>query len=265
MRRVYLKDGTLCQYQATTASNGITNCTTINLSDDSWHMLSEVISSASGTEIWIDGKRIMTGATTRSYQYLDASANGIFDIGNGSFSTSPNATFGTFDNVRIYSRALAPKEISQLYEERIAGYSAGCPASMDWKTLVWNNPNLVGEPSVCMSTSGPDIDWNTTSPATSIRSDLFSVSMTKDIAFSGGVYEFTIDADDGVRISLDDAMIANYWYSLPGHQRHSIRTTISEGIHRVRVDMFDAYDTANLHIHWTPSTYEHVSSGIPEW
>ncbi|MCL4368483.1 MAG: PA14 domain-containing protein, partial [Actinobacteria bacterium] len=98
---------------------------------------------------------------------------------------------------------------STAYDEGMTGLAAA------W----WDNPNLVGPPKAHTTLSLTPVDqnswpdWGTGSPA-GMPADNFSGRLTGDINVPAtGAYGFTanVDADDGVRVYVDDSRVIDRW------------------------------------------------------
>jgi hypothetical protein len=58
-----------------------------------------------------------------------------------------------------------------------------------------------------------NFDWASGSPSTScgLGADSFSARWTRTVNFSGGNYQFTVTADDGVRLWIDSQLVLDKW------------------------------------------------------
>ena len=75
----------------------------------------------------------------------------------------------------------------------------------DWKGEYWPNADLSGAPSLTRNDARIDFEWGPKAPASGVPSDRFSVGWTRAVTFPGGIYRFSLRADDGVRLWIDDA------------------------------------------------------------
>jgi len=83
----------------------------------------------------------------------------------------------------------------------------------DWSAQYYSNPNLVGAPALVRNELGIDFDWAGSAPAPNLPSDGFSVRWLRTYNLSPGVYRFHILADDGVRLWVNEKLIADEWYT----------------------------------------------------
>ena len=117
------------------------------------------------------------------------------------------------------------------------------------KAEYFNNKTLSGTPVVTKIDSSINFDWGSNSPGTGINKDLFSVRWTKIEKFSGGSYKFTIRADDGVRIYLDNTLIYNKWVNQSASTKY-ITKDISAGNHTIKVEYYENTGLAVAKISW---------------
>ncbi|MGF2033815.1 MAG: DUF4347 domain-containing protein [Nostoc sp. CmiVER01] len=78
----------------------------------------------------------------------------------------------------------------------------------------FNNRDLSGTPVHTEIDSAINFDWGNRSPwASSVNSDNFSVRWTGNIIFpENGYYKFFTEADDGVRLWINNELIINRWF-----------------------------------------------------
>jgi len=82
-----------------------------------------------------------------------------------------------------------------------------------------------------------------------ININSFSVRWTKTEVFSGGQYQFTIRADDGIRIFVDGVSVYNKWLN----QKAVTKTqniSIAKGTHTVKVEYYENNGNAEAQVSW---------------
>jgi hypothetical protein len=94
-----------------------------------------------------------------------------------------------------------------------------------------------------------DFDWGEGRPAINIPNDYFSVRWTRQVDFTGGAYHFTVTADDGVRLFIDNDQVIDEWHVNPGVTFTADRY-LAAGPHRVRVEYYDAGGRAMIKLDW---------------
>jgi len=135
-----------------------------------------------------------------------------------------------------------------------------------WGGEYYNNRWLSGTPRVVRHDEKIDFDWGLGSPAPGIPADDFSVRWTQDVYFKAGRYRFITETDDGVRLWVDGALIIDEWQN--GHRRHSREVHLSEGMHQVRMEYYEAGGYAVAKLTWEgalPRPIGNVVTWVPPY
>ncbi|UVS77343.1 Cell wall-associated polypeptide [Actinokineospora sp. UTMC 2448] len=144
------------------------------------------------------------------------------------------------------------------YDEGINGLAAS----------LYANKTLTGMPKVHQTGLGLAdgrirSDWTSTqSPDPDIPAATFSIRLTGQITFPvAGTYTLETHVDDGVRLFIDDKLIAESW--IPGAARpiSGTFTATAGATHRIRIDYYNDRGAGQLHLNWRkpPSgTYEAI-------
>lgn len=110
------------------------------------------------------------------------------------------------------------------------------PASGPWYGEYWNNTNQSGPAALVRNDAAINFDWGYGSPDLSrIQPDYFSARWTRNINFSAGVWRFGVIVDDGVRITVDNQVIMDFFNHV-GPQQRTVDIPLNAGAHRVTVD-----------------------------
>lgn len=84
-----------------------------------------------------------------------------------------------------------------------------------WKGEYFNNMTLTGQPSLVRDDGAEflNFDWGGGSPGEScgIAADRFSARWTRTLNFPEGNYVFSVTADDGVRLYIDNQVVLDRW------------------------------------------------------
>lgn len=123
------------------------------------------------------------------------------------------------------------------------------PEITSWRGEYFNNRDLSGSPTLVRDDSEINFDWGNGSPDGSINSDNFSVRWTRKINFEGGRYRFTVRADDGVRLYIDDNRVINEWHSA-NDDKYTYDVTLSKGNHKIRLEFYERSGTAFVRLNW---------------
>lgn len=151
------------------------------------------------TRLYIDGKRVIDswfGSANQEYTYTA-------DLGEGEHS------------LRVE------------YLERGGGASvqlrfASTPDQPDlsfhaqyWNLTATSGPPTIpsGPPVLSRDESGIDNSWGNGSPDPSVHNDLFATRWTRTLNLAPGQYEFSVTADDGVRLFIDGAAVVDKWFN----------------------------------------------------
>jgi len=69
------------------------------------------------------------------------------------------------------------------------------------------------------------------------------------VPFDAGTYRFTVSADDGVRLWLDDRLLIDQWQH-PQVATYSADIALSAGYHRVRLEYYEGEGSAGVRLSW---------------
>ncbi|MGW3960810.1 PA14 domain-containing protein [Amycolatopsis sp. NPDC005003] len=123
---------------------------------------------------------------------------------------------------------------------------------------LYPNDSLTGAPKVFTSTIGDATgklvrNWDTAAPADGIPADRFSLRATGELVLpQAGDYTIRLLADDGVRVWIDDRSVIDDWRpSVPTWRQATVHSDAANSVKRIRVDYYEADQTAQLELHWT--------------
>ena len=89
-------------------------------------------------------------------------------------------------------------------------------ATTGWQGAYYTGTDLSGGPKFVRTDRAVNFHWGDESPDTRLNTDEFSVRWTRVINFRGGVYRFSMTADDGARIWVDGELVLDAWEIEPG-------------------------------------------------
>ena len=136
------------------------------------------------------------------------------------------------------------------------------PGTSDWLGEYYNNMALAGLPVLTRHDAAISFNWGLGSPAPGVVSyDTFSVRWTRLVNFAAGQYRFTAQADDGVRVYLDDALIIDGWRDQQATTYMADRT-LTAGNHTLRVEYYENTGAAVIFFWWQPLT---PAPTFPQW
>ena len=66
-----------------------------------------------------------------------------------------------------------------------------------------------------------------------------------------GLYTFTTETDDGLRLYIDDELVIDRWFDM-GPTNHEGFITLSEGLHDITMEYYENGGGAEASLYWTP-------------
>jgi len=123
-------------------------------------------------------------------------------------------------------------------------------ADSAWRAEYFPNQWLTGAPIVVRDDPTLDFNWGAGSPHPSLPADRFSARWTRAVYFDGGRYRFTVQADDGVRLFVDGALLLNEWQDQNG-PTFTVERDLATGDHALRVEYYENTGGALVRVSWT--------------
>jgi len=118
-----------------------------------------------------------------------------------------------------------------------------------WRGEYFDNFSLQGPPVLVRDDEEVDFNWADRAPAPGLPADDFSVRWTRTVELRGGKYIFTLEADDGVRLWVDDRLVIDEWHDTrPTTYRAEIE--LGAGPHQLRVEYYEHLANAMIHLTW---------------
>ncbi|MFN8488840.1 MAG: PA14 domain-containing protein [Caldilineaceae bacterium] len=172
-----------------------------------------------------------------------------------------NEWHGSTDQIYAIGRAL-----SGAHTLRVEYYEVGGQANLRFTyTLINNAPvwtasyfagaSLAGAPLLSQqeprSAFALDYNWGATSPSLSmIPADNWSARWVGQFPFEAGNYIFRANADDGVRVYINDQLIIDDWQD--GYHEDSNRFVgIGADTHTIRIEYYARTGSARLRVWWS--------------
>ncbi|MCB8942870.1 MAG: hypothetical protein H6658_03735 [Ardenticatenaceae bacterium] len=137
-----------------------------------------------------------------------------------------------------------------------AGSTAQAAALNSFNATYYNNINFTGR-QVSMVEASIDHNWGNGRPHRRISPDTFSARYSGSFEFEEGVYEFTVTADDGVRLKVDGQVVIDAYHDQPP-TTYTESINLSAGTHTVEVKYYERQGRAVLIVDW-----EKVSDPTP--
>lgn len=119
-----------------------------------------------------------------------------------------------------------------------------------WQGEYFNNLTMTGEPAYTERYTNINFNWGEKSPALNIKRDGFSARFSKRDYFASGIYQFVVQADDNVRVYVDNKLIVNEWLTQHNRVAQSASVSLHQGWHDIRIEYADLSSTAHLQVRW---------------
>jgi len=115
-----------------------------------------------------------------------------------------------------------------------------------WTIQYFNGTTLSGPVLATIPIAGPQLNWGTGSPNTSVPFDNFSARLTKAESFIPGVYRFEVRADDGVRVFVNGQKIIDRWTASDASQTYTADVAIT-GPSTIFIEYFELSNNASVY------------------
>ncbi len=113
-----------------------------------------------------------------------------------------------------------------------------------WTAEYYDNTTLTDPPVATVTESDPTHNWGAGAPISGVGADNFSVRWTANIPLNGH-YQFDIQANDGVRLWMNDLLFIDEWHAASG-QTYSFVFSQESGTYPVVIEYYDATGDAFL-------------------
>lgn len=119
-----------------------------------------------------------------------------------------------------------------------------------WQADYFNNPDWAGPPVAAQWVSLVSFDWGYGSPSPYVPVDNFTARFTTDAFFYAGNYNFSIVADDEVRLFVDGAIRLDTVGRGQSGKQQNVTISLTQGNHRVEVLYREWSVTAYVFVNW---------------
>ena len=127
------------------------------------------------------------------------------------------------------------------------------------------NATLSGDPVLVRQDAAIDFDWWLGAPDPALPDDYFSVRWRATLNFPAGLYRFTTQTDDGVRLLVDGRAVIESWHPMRGYRAALVDLTA--GPHTIVMEYFERTEAALARLRWTrigpPVAAASAPSGAP--
>lgn len=134
-----------------------------------------------------------------------------------------------------------------------------------WRTQFFNNDFLSGSAVVTRQDAEIAFNWGTGSPASGVNADNFTARFNTSTYFENKTYRFSIIADDGVKLIIDDStVIINTFDNPRPSQTLTADIQLSAGQHKLQLDYREVKGDALVYLGWLPVSGNNAPVVIPQ-
>lgn len=120
-----------------------------------------------------------------------------------------------------------------------------------WQATFFNNTSLSGPPAYSRSYESVTFNWGAGSPAPgTLSADHFSARFERTVNLPAGTYRFTVTADDGVRLWVNDHLLVDAWKDQSG-TTYTGDLYLSGGAVPIRMEYYERTGAAVARLSWT--------------
>lgn len=130
-----------------------------------------------------------------------------------------------------------------------------------WQAVYWNNPTLSGPPIIRRAETDLAYDWGDGSPDPVIQADRFSARWSRYIVVNPGPHRFTVTADDGLRLWIDEELLIDGWQD-QSPTTYTAEIDLTADHHLVQVDYYENSGQAMVQLDW--EAIGGPPAGLPE-
>lgn len=122
-----------------------------------------------------------------------------------------------------------------------------------WHGEYFDNRHLTGGTALERDDAEINFDWGVGPPVAWMPDDNFSVRWTRTVDFAPGYYRFVVQADDGVRLWIDQRILIDKWRDME-YELHYVDGTYLSGPHTIKLEYYEHGGHARVRFWWEPGT-----------
>ena len=131
-----------------------------------------------------------------------------------------------------------------------------------WVAQYYDNRDLSGQPAAIQADDAPNHEWGTGAPLPGMRANNFSARWYASPTLEAGTYLISVQADDGVRVYVDNLLVIDEWHDATG-QTYSSELDLNAGQHLIIVEYYEQADEAFIRFNFQNTEVEIAQSGGP--
>ena len=121
--------------------------------------------------------------------------------------------------------------------------------SGNWFNEYFTNTSLSGTPTLTGTTSDINYNWGLGTPTAGFPADFFSVRWVRNLNLNAGRYRFTVIADDGVRLWVNNILVIDQWRVQPA-TRYTVEVDVAGGAIPIKMEYFENTERAEARLGW---------------
>jgi PA14 domain len=118
----------------------------------------------------------------------------------------------------------------------------------DWRGEYFANRDLAGNPVLVRNDGYVEFNWGEGSPGPTVPVNGFSARWTRSRQFREGTFRFSLTADDGVRLWVDNTLLINEWHDGLGTYTEDLH--LAQGVHALRIEYYENTGGAMIQFDW---------------
>ncbi len=123
------------------------------------------------------------------------------------------------------------------------------PAAGGWQAEYFNGASLASKPVVVRTDPAVDFMWGQSAPASGVTADNFAARWLRTADFSAGWYRFTLTADDGARLWVNNVLVIDAWKDQPA-QTYTADVQLPAGAVPILLEYYERTGDARVKLTW---------------
>ena len=108
-----------------------------------------------------------------------------------------------------------------------------------WTASYYANPNLAGNPFAIRQETRAGGNWGSGSPFAGLGGDTWSARWVGTLFLENGNYAIRADADDGIRVYVDNVLVIDEWH-IATRGIYEVNRTLTQGNHTFVVEFYES-------------------------
>jgi uncharacterized protein YraI len=150
---------------------------------------------------------------------------------------------------------------------------AGVATTALWQATYFAGIDLAGQPVATVAVAEVNFDWNSAAPVPQLPADSFSARYEQTVPLAPGFYTLRAQADDGVRVYVNDELVIDEWHAAEAPAYRAGRQL--NGPTTFRIEYYESGGEAALQFDyalvdnfpaWRAAYFDNIAlAGAPAW